>query len=66
MLMIHSFRNNSESEQTNRPHKRGEKVIIITSATFLKKKIGSGMHRVTQNSVGGGVVFFRKCTKPKE
>jgi hypothetical protein len=26
----------------------------ITSAVLLKKKIGSGTHRVTQNSVGRG------------
>jgi hypothetical protein len=30
---------------------------VLCSAIFSKKKIGSGTHRVTQNSVGGREFF---------
>jgi hypothetical protein len=37
--------------------------MAIASAIFIKKKIGSGTHRVTQNSIGGGGIVFLGTVK---
>jgi hypothetical protein len=43
-------------------------IILFCTQCYFSKKIGSGTHRLTQSSVGGGggKFFFRNCTKSNE